>query len=134
MAAVTAATAATAATAEDKAEAEMEKVGVARAVAGHAAAHGGGWARGAAGVASERVEEVDSTVVAWAGTATVAATAAVTVTVTEVASGQSPEGTGTAWVGASVGEARVARVARLEAVAVGLATRTAKEFAGTIGP
>jgi hypothetical protein len=34
----------TAATAEDKAEAEKERVVVARAVAGHAAAHGGGWA------------------------------------------------------------------------------------------
>ena len=53
----------------------------------------------------------------------------------EVASGQSPEGTGTAWVGASVGEARAARVARAEAVTVGSATRmrAAKEFAGTKG-
>jgi hypothetical protein len=41
---VTAATAATAATAEEKAEAEKERVVVARAVAGRAAAHGGGWA------------------------------------------------------------------------------------------
>ena len=59
----------------------------------------------------------------------------VTVTRTEAASGQSPEGTGTAWVGASVGEARAARVAMAEAVAVGSATRmrAAKEFAGTKG-
>ena len=59
----------------------------------------------------------------------------VTVTRTEAASGQSPEGTGTAWVGASVGEARAARVARAEAVAVGSATRmrAAKELAGTKG-
>jgi hypothetical protein len=115
---VTAATAATAATAKEKAVEETERVVVARAVAGHAAAHGGGWACGASGMASERVEEVESTVVAWAGTATVAATAAVTVTVTEVTSGQSPEGTGAAWVGASIGEARAAREARAEAVAL----------------
>ena len=52
-----------------------------------------------------------------------------------MASAQSPEGTGTAWVGASVGEARAARVARAEAVTVGSATRmrAAKEFAGTKG-
>jgi hypothetical protein len=87
-------------------------------------------------VASERVEVVESTVVAWAGT--VAATVTVTVARSEVASGQSPgsqEGTGTAWLGASVGEARAARVARVEAVAVGSATRmrAAKELAGTKG-
>ena len=71
---------------------------------------------------SEGVEEAESTVVEWAGTATRI----------EVASAQSPEGTGTAWVGASVGEARVARA---EAVTVGSATRmrVAKEFAGTKG-
>eukprot|EP00900_Chrysochromulina_parva_P020527 jgi/Chrpa1/3107/Chrysochromulina_OHIO_Genome00008361-RA len=86
-------------------------------------------------MASERVEEVDSMVVAWAGRAAAAATAAVTVTRTEAASGQSPEGTGAAWVGASIGEARVARVARAEAVAVGSATRmrAAKELAGSKG-
>jgi hypothetical protein len=49
-------TAGTAATAEEKAEAETERVVVARAVAGHAAAHGGGWALGTSGVAFERVE------------------------------------------------------------------------------
>ena len=81
-------------------------------------------------MASERVEEVESTVLAWAGTATAAATAAVTVTVTEVASAQSPEGRGTAWVGPSIGEARAAREARAEAVALG---STAKEIAGTKG-
>jgi hypothetical protein len=81
-------------------------------------------------VASERVEEVESTVLAWAGAAMAAATAAVTMTRTEAASGQSPEGTGTAWVGASIGEARVAREARAEAVALGSA---AKELAGTKG-
>ncbi len=85
-------------------------------------------------MASDRVEEVEWTVVAWVGTATVAATAAVTVTRIEAVSGQSPEGT-TSWVGASVGEARAARVARVEAVAVGSATRirAAKEIAGTKG-
>jgi hypothetical protein len=79
-----------------------------------------------------KVEEVESTVVAMAGTATAVA---VTVTRIETASGQSPEGTGTSWVGASVGEARAARVARVEAVAVGSATRmrAAKQFAGTKG-
>ena len=84
-------------------------------------------------MASEQAEVVEWTVVAWAGTAAAAATAAVTRI--EAASGQSPEGTGTAWVGASVGEARVARVARVEAVAVGLATRmrAAKELAETKG-
>ena len=84
---------------------------------------------------SERVEEVESTVVEWAGTATVVEWAG-TATRIEVASAQSPEGTGTAWVGASVGEARAARVARAEAVAVGSATRmrAGKEFAGTKGP
>jgi hypothetical protein len=34
----------TTATAKDKVEVEKEKVVVARGVAGHAAAHGGGWA------------------------------------------------------------------------------------------
>ena len=74
---------------------------------------------------SEGVEEAESTVVEWAGTATRI----------EVASGQSPEGTGTVWVGASVGEARAARVAMVEAVTVGSATRmrVAKELAGTKG-
>jgi hypothetical protein len=78
-----------------------------------------------------KVEDVESTVVAWAGAATAAATAMVTVTRTEAASGQSPEGTGTAWVGASVGEARAARVARAEATTVGSATwmRAAKDLA-----
>jgi hypothetical protein len=108
--------------AEEKATEEEEKVVVARAVAGHAAAHGGGWARGAFGVAFWA--EVEWTVVAWAGTAMVA------VTRIEAASGQSPEGTGTAWVGASNGEARAAREARAEAVALG---STAKQFAGTKG-
>jgi hypothetical protein len=129
-------TAAAAATAEETAEAETEKVVVARAVAGHAAAHGDDWAWGASGVASELVEVVESTVVAWVGTAAATVTVTVTVAWSEVASGQSPEGTGTAWVGASVGEARAARVARVEAVAVGSATRmrAAKELAGTKGP
>jgi hypothetical protein len=134
----------TAATAEEKAEAEKEKVVVARAVAGRAAAHGAGWARGALELGTKRAEVVEWTVVAWAGTATAAGTAAVTRI--EAASGQSPEGTGTAWVGASIGEARAARVARAEAVAlestakeavaVGSATRmrAAKELAGTKGP
>ena len=123
----------TAALAEDKAVAEKEKVVVARGVAGHAAAHGGGWARGTLGVASERAEVVEWTVLAWAGTATVVATAAAAVTRIEAASGQSPEGTGMAWVGASIGEARAARVARAKAVTVGSATwmRAAKELAGT---
>ena len=78
-------------------------------------------------MASKRVEEVESTVVAWAGTAAAAAAAETRI---EAASGQSLEGTGTAWVGASIGEARAARVARAEAVALG---STAKEFAGTKG-
>jgi hypothetical protein len=69
------------------------------------------------------VEEVESTVVEWADTATRI----------EAVSAQSPEGTGTAWVGATVGNARAARVARAEAVAMGSATRTAKESAGTKG-
>ena len=83
-------------------------------------------------MASERVEEVESVVVARAGTATAAAMAAAAVTVTriEAGSGQSPEGTVAAWVGASIGEARAAREARAEAVALG---STAKEFAGTKG-
>jgi hypothetical protein len=46
---VTAATAATAAMAKEKAVEETERVAVARAVAGHAAAHGGGWASGTSG-------------------------------------------------------------------------------------
>ena len=85
-------------------------------------------------MASKRAEVVEWMVVAWAGTAT--ATVTVTVAWSEVASGQSPESTGTAWLGASVGEARAARVARVEPVAVGSATRmrAAKEFAGTKGP
>jgi hypothetical protein len=80
------------------------------------------------------VEEGESTVLAWAGTATAAAMAAAAVTRIEAVSGQSPEGT-MAWVGASVGEARAARVARVEAVAVGSATRirAAKVIAGTKG-
>ena len=53
-------TAATAATAEEVREKEKEKVVAARAVAEHAAAHGGGWA-------FERVEEVESAVAAWVG-------------------------------------------------------------------
>ena len=118
----------TAATAEEKAAEEKEKVVVERGVAGHAAAHGGGWARGALGVASERAEVVEWTVVAWAGTATAAVTVAVTRI--EAASDQSSEGTGTSWMGASIGEARAAREARAEAVALG---STAKEFAGTKG-
>ena len=65
------------ATAEDKAVEETEKVVARGAVAGHAAAHGGGWAIGASGVAFERVEEVETAVAVWAGTATAAATAAV---------------------------------------------------------
>ena len=60
-------------------------------------------------MASEQVEEVESTVVAWAGTATAAAMAAAAMTRIEAVSGQSPEGTGAAWVGASIGEARAAR-------------------------
>ena len=118
----------TAATAEEKAAEEKEKVVVARGVAGHAAAHGGGWARGTLGVASERAEVVEWTVVAWAGTATTAAATAVTRI--EAVSGQSPEGSGTAWLGASIEEARAAREAKAEAVALG---STAKEFAGTKG-
>ena len=70
------------------------------------------------------MEEVESRVVDWAGIATRI----------EAAAGQSPEGTGTAWVGALVGEGRAASVARAEAVAVGSATQTVKELAGTKGP
>ena len=81
-------------------------------------------------MASKRAEVVEWTVLAWAGTATVVATAAAAVTRIEAASGQSPEGTGMAWVGASIGEARAAREARAEAVALG---STAKELAGTKG-
>ena len=66
---------------------------------------------------------MESTVVEWADTATRI----------EAVSAQSPEGTGTAWVGATVGNARAARVARAEAVAMGSATQTAKEVAGTKG-
>ena len=46
-------------------------------------------------MASERVEEVESTVLAWAGTATAAAMAAAAVTRIEAVSGQSSEGKGT---------------------------------------
>ena len=175
---MTAATAATAATAEEKAEAEKEKAVVARAVAGHAAAHGDGWARGASGVDPGRVEEVELTAVAWVGAAAESEEAGTCRTrpgtwsarwnrrhtrraalqskstagvrrssprrrclhhrrkvegaeaAVEAASGQSPEGTGTAGMGASIWEARSAREARAEAVALG---STAKEFAGTKG-
>ena len=69
---MTAARAATAATAEEKAVEETERAVVARAVAGHAAAHGGCWAFGTSGVAFERVEEVESAVelATWVGAAT----------------------------------------------------------------
>ena len=54
---------------------------------------------------------------------------------TEVVSGQSPEGKGTAWFGESIGVARAARVARVEAVAVASATqmRVATGVVGTKG-
>jgi hypothetical protein len=81
-------------------------------------------------VASERAEVVESTVVAWAGTAAGTAAGAAATRI-EAVSGQSTEGTGTAWVGASIGEARAAREARADAVALG---STAKEFAGTKRP
>ncbi len=85
-------------------------------------------------MASELVEVVESTVVACVGTAAATVTVTESVAWSEVASGQSPEGTETAWVGASVGEARAARVARVEAVGSAARMRAAKELAGTKGP
>ena len=79
----------------------------------------------AAGTASERVEAAESAAAAWA--------AAVALTRTEAASGQSPEGTTTAWVGASMGEASGAAVGVVVGVAVGVEAQVTGMAAAAMG-
>jgi hypothetical protein len=77
-------------------------------------------------------EDVESTVAAWAAAAA-PAPAPAAVRKTEAAAGQSSEGTGTAWVGESIGVARAARVARAEAVGPVTRMRAATGVVGTKG-